>query len=377
MPTGKIAKTAADIAAETAKKASQGISNTTPPKPDVSLNFNPFMYNPTPKTSTSSSSSGHSSSTTQKTNTQSRSSGSKSSSTGSSSSGFTNLGGVDLGVVTPSGGIGGGTVGAGDNSVDIYSLYSNYLAQQRAAAQASYERNINAINNAYGQARNYYDSNLNATKDTLRRSYDASKSDIDADAEASLREAYINNMLNRKNLQQALTAQGLNGGASETTQASMLNNYGSARNEIETQQAKNLADLLRTYNDNLSSAQNAWSSQMASLELQKMQQLQQAENALNNMQTASLGNISTDSSYLTALQSLMKAQNAYELSPTTNNLLQDLTSTQQADYGAIANTSYQQWLEQQKMMESQQRAINSGAATLVQNPYNLIGQAFK
>ena len=270
---------------------------------------------------------------------------------------FTNLGGVDLGTVVPDnlGGGSGDTVGAGDNTLDIYSLYEQYLARQRAAAEESYQRNVSAINKAYGQARNYYDSNLGSTRDTLKSSYDASKGDIDSDAEASLREAYINNMLNRKNLQQALTAQGLNGGASETTQASMLNNYGSARNAIETQQSKNLSDLLKTYNDNLSSAQNAWSNQMASLELQKMQQLQQAENALNNMQTAALGNISTDSSYLQALQSLMKAQNAYELSPTTNSLLQSLTNTQQADYGALADTSYQQWLAQQQLQEAQQR----------------------
>ena len=349
MAIGKIAKTAADIAAKTAKKAKQGISKTTPPKPDVSLNFNPFMYNPTPKSKTSSS--GHSSSTAQRSNSQPRSTSSK------SSTGFTNLGGVDLGPVVPDdfGGGSGGTVDAGDNTLDIYALYAQHLAEQRAAAEESYQRNVNAINNAYGQARNYYDSNLGSTRNTLKSSYDASKGDINSDAEASLREAYINNMLNRKNLQQTLTAQGLNGGASETTQASMLNNYGNARNDIETQEAKNLADLLKTYNDNLSAAQNAWSNQMAGLELQKMQQLQQAENALHNMTTASLGNISTDSSYLQALQSLMKAQNAYELSPTTNSLLQSLTNTQQADYGALADTSYQQWLAQQQLQEAQQR----------------------
>lgn len=275
--------------------------------------------------------------------------------------------------VSGGGSAGGGTVGAGDHTLDIYGLYSDYLAKQRAAAEASYQRNLDAINSAYGSARNYYDSNLNATRNTLKGSYDASKKDIDSDAEASLREAYINNMLNRKNLQQALTAQGLNGGASETTQASMLNNYGNARNEIETQQAKNLADLLKTYNDNLSAAQNAWSNQMASLELQKMQQLQQAENALNNMTTASLGNISTDSSYLSALQSLMKAQNAFELSPTTNSLLQSLTNTQQADYGAIANTSYQQWLAQQQLQEEQKR---NAIAEALKNPVSAAARLY-
>jgi hypothetical protein len=306
--------------------------------------------------------SGYDSSTYKATNKQ------KKTTTPKPSTDFTSLGGVDLGVVTPPNitpGGGSGNSGANDSTLDIYGLYSNYLAQQRAAAQASYERNINAINSAYGSARNYYDSNLNATRNTLKNSYDASKKDIDSDAEASLREAYINNMLNRKNLQQALTAQGLNGGASETTQASMLNNYGNARNDIETQQAKNLADLLRTYNDNLSAAQQAWSNQMAGLELQKMQQLQQAENALNNMQTASLGNISTDSSYLQALQSLMKAQNAFDFSGTLNPLNQLLTNTSQANAQAIADTSYQQYLAQQQLQEEQRQ---KAMAEALKNP---------
>lgn len=263
-----------------------------------------------------------------------------------------------------------GTMGGySDPTVDIYALYQERLAKQQAAAQASYERNINAINNAYGSARNYYDSNLESTKNTLKASYDASKSDIDSDAEASLREAYINNMLNRKNLQQALTAQGLNGGASETTQASMLNNYGTARNEIEKQQADNLAELLQTYNNNLSSAQNAWSSQMASLELQKMQQLQQAENALNSLQTASLGNISTDSSYLTALQSLMNAQNAYDYAPTETSLLQQLISSFQADAQADVYTNNNKYEQQQALTNA---ATNAGATVTAQNIANAI-----
>ena len=293
--------------------------------------------------------SGYSTTTRTTTNSQKNKSSSSSSNSSSSSSldEFKLPDGVSIGGTSSN--------TSSTDSVDIYSLYSDYLAQQRAAAQASYERNINAINNAYGSARDYYNSNLNAAKNSLKTSYDASKKDIDSDAEASLREAYINNMLNRKNLQQALTAQGLNGGASETTQASMLNNYGSARNEIETQQAKSLAELLRNYNDNVASAQNAWSSQMASLELQKMQQLQAAENALNNMQTASLGNISTDSSYLTALKNLMNAQNAFSFSETVNPLEQALTDTTQGSSQADVNTDYQKYLSYQDMIENSKK----------------------
>ena len=306
------------------------------------------------------SSSGRSSSTTTTTNKQKKTTTAKPSVEVLPGSGISNVDLSSMIAPKPSAG-----TGSGSSELDIYGLYADYLARQRAAAEDSYRRNVEAINNAYGSARSYYDSNLQNTRNTLKASYDASKSDINSDAEASLREAYINNMLNRRSLNQALTAQGLNGGASESTQASMLNNYGNARNTIETQEAKNLADLLRTYNDNLSSAQNAWSSQMASLELQKMAQLQQAENALNNMQTASLGNISTDSSYLTALQSLMKAQNAFELAPTTNNLLQSLTNTTQASYQDDAYTNYQKWLEQQAL---NQAAAQQAMVTALQSP---------
>lgn len=67
----------------------------------------------------------------------------------------------------------------------------------------------------------------------------------------ALKQAYINKMQTLRNLPQQMSAQGLNGGASETTLASMNNNYGNARNQLETERLKQLASLQSTYQNNL------------------------------------------------------------------------------------------------------------------------------
>lgn len=67
----------------------------------------------------------------------------------------------------------------------------------------------------------------------------------------ALKQAYINKMQTLRNLPQQMSAQGLNGGASETTLASMNNNYGNARNQLETERLKQLASLQNTYQNNL------------------------------------------------------------------------------------------------------------------------------
>lgn len=92
----------------------------------------------------------------------------------------------------------------------------------------------------------------------------------------ALQEAYINRMLQQRNLQQQLSAQGISGGASETTQASMLNNYQNSRNDLETEHTRQLSDLMQTYQNN-----------MAALEQQKASgenaSLSQYQTALSNL----------------------------------------------------------------------------------------------
>ena len=107
------------------------------------------------------------------------------------------------------------------------------------------------LNGYYDNAKQNLQNNYNESVGTLNSNNALNTNNINADAEAAMRQAYINNMLSRRNLQQVLTAQGLNGGASETTRASMENNYGNARNNIDTTRNRNLADLATQYNNNL------------------------------------------------------------------------------------------------------------------------------
>ena len=84
-----------------------------------------------------------------------------------------------------------------------------------------------------------------------KKNYEYSTGLLNDQTNNALREAYINRMLSQRNLQQQLTAQGLNGGASETTTASLTNNYGNARNQLETERQRQQAALLNTYQNNM------------------------------------------------------------------------------------------------------------------------------
>lgn len=84
-----------------------------------------------------------------------------------------------------------------------------------------------------------------------KENYNYATGQLNGASDQALREAYINKMLSQRNLQQQLTAQGLNGGASETTTASMLNNYNNARNELERERQEQLGSISNTYQNNM------------------------------------------------------------------------------------------------------------------------------
>lgn len=135
------------------------------------------------------------------------------------------------------------------------------MAQLQAAQEAQRRAREEAYNKAAAAQKSAYDSNVSQLNSTTNK---------------ALQEAYINRMLQQRNLQQQLSAQGISGGASETTQASMLNNYQNSRNDLETERARQLANLMQTYQNN-----------MAALEQQKASgenaSLDQYQTALSNL----------------------------------------------------------------------------------------------
>lgn len=221
--------------------------------------------------------------------------------------------------------------------------YSDYLRQMREAAQNAYDRGMGALNSAYDSQMNSLSNNLNETRNQLTNQYNRSKQGISDDAEASLRQAYINNMLNRKNLTQQMTAQGLTGGATETTMANMLNNYGNARNNINTTLNNNLANLEGNYSDNLSQAMQAYNSAVANANLQKAQQAMTLENALANNQISALGDYQTlmqreNQNYLDLLKSAIANGASFAWNPTeANNAVQAVAVQQAANPQLVSN----------------------------------------
>lgn len=255
------------------------------------------------------------------------------------SAGTATAGATLAGGSSPSNGVGGGS-SYSSTSVSGTNPYGSYLDQlqqlyaqqqsnlnayqqaQRQAAQSAYNNNMAALNNAYNQKLASLDKNLDNMKTQLASQYDYSKSNINTDADRSLKEAYVNKMLSQKNLQQQLTAQGLSGGASESAIAGLINSYGNARNEIDTTRGENLAGLEQTYNSNLADIMSNYESARQNAADARLQYQMQLENALANNATDSYSNLynamsSLDSSYLAAMQNALANQASYSAKQTS------------------------------------------------------------
>lgn len=246
--------------------------------------------------------------------------------------------------------------------------YSDYLNQMRAAAQSAYDRGMGALNDAYNSQMSSLSNNLNETRNQLANQYNYSRGNINNDAADSLKQAYINRMLSERNLGQQMSAQGLSGGATETTLANMLNNYGNARNNIQTTANRSLADLEQNYNANLSQAMQAYNSAVANANLQKAQQAIQLENALSNNQISALSDYQSlmqreNQNYLDLLKTAIANGANFAYTPTqANNAVQGV-ALQQATM-PTANSNY---AALQALMNAQQTP-GSGAAISLTNP---------
>lgn len=240
--------------------------------------------------------------------------------------------------------------GGGYNYAD---MIREMLAQQRAAAEAAYDRSMANLNNAWNETTSALKNNLNSSLNTLKSNYEYGQNVQNDDAAKSLREAYINYMMNRRNLAQNLSAAGVSGGATESSLAKMYNNYGSSRNNINTTLAQNLANLLNTYNNNVSAANQAFNSQWADAANNRMAQYNQLEqmlagNLMSNYSGGSLSNLANFAKTLADISGDMgAAMNVF--TPTENTLGVDSYSTSQANnMGTI--TDYAKYLEMLERM---------------------------
>lgn len=122
-----------------------------------------------------------------------------------------------------------------------------------------------------------YDLNVKNTN----KQYDVSDRRINQDADSALRDHYLGYMDDQRNIGQKLAAAGLSGGASETSQLSMLNQYRGNRAVTERERSRGLEDsmlarnaalngLLTGYNTDKLNAENAMNAALRQIEAQKM-----------------------------------------------------------------------------------------------------------
>lgn len=139
----------------------------------------------------------------------------------------------------------------------------SYLNQMQSALQAAQQQAAEAQRRAEEQMRAAQEAQRKAREEAYQRSaaqqktnYEYGQGELNRATDNALQQAYINRMLQQRNLAQQLSAQGLNGGASETTTAGILNNYNNSRNALETERQNQLASLANTYQNNMAQLEN-------------------------------------------------------------------------------------------------------------------------
>ena len=140
---------------------------------------------------------------------------------------------------------------------------NSYISQMQSAMQAAQQAAADAQRRAEEQMRAAQEAQRRAREEAYQRSaaqqkanYEYGQGELNRATDNALQQAYINKMMSERNLAQQLAAQGLNGGASETTTAGMLNNYNNSRNALETERQNQLASLENTYQNNMAQLEN-------------------------------------------------------------------------------------------------------------------------
>lgn len=238
------------------------------------------------------------------------------------------------------------------NTSDLAALLRASASAKQNLTDQIYGNNMARIGEAYDRIAGNLGGNYESTVSRLKAARDRSLRDVRADAESALKQAYANNEMTKRNLDQRLAAMGYNGGATETSMLRLANEYANSRGGINNTLNKNIADLNMTYGDNLANALQAYNSAMNQLEMQRMQLENAAENARANGSTSNM-DISallsgSNASYLQALQNALANQGAfqYQGAEATNNYTPG--NVQQAN--SIENGSnYQKMLAQAQL----------------------------
>ena len=252
--------------------------------------------------------------------------------------------------------------------------YQAYLLEiqrrQQQAADDAYNRNVAAMNQAFDQRGQLLKGNLDSTLANLQTDYDSSRDAINRDATEAAREAYINRMMSQRNLAQNMAAQGLSGGASETTLAGLENNYGNARNQIAATANENLGSLEDLYTKNRNSAMQEYNDQLAADALARAQYMTQFENDRQNMLAQAYDSqlqqlMSLDPSFVAAMSAARNSQAGF--TPTEQAVPVNTPAAVSTTQGAINVRAPRYAVRLAQQMASEGQNENSIVQALMKN----------
>lgn len=226
-----------------------------------------------------------------------------------------------------------GSSGGGGASAPAYDPYAAYQAQlqaiyeeqrraaeeaerrKREAAQAAYDRNMAALGNAYQNQLSGLKQNYESTLGTLENDYNLGVDGVNKQADNAQQQAYINYMMSKRDLGQQMSAQGLSGGAAESTLAGLHNEYGNSRNTIDSGRNDNLASLKNSYDSSKASALQSYNGQLSDAEAAKLAyEMQLEQNLANAIADAASVNydqqFALSQNYLSQLSDIQQAQAA-------------------------------------------------------------------
>lgn len=241
----------------------------------------------------------------------------------------------------------------GSEGMDYMSMLYYMMAMQKQAAEEAYVKSKANLDTAYNNTYDTLKNNLNSALGRMEENYKYGEGIQRDDANKSLQQAYINYMMNKRNLAQNLAASGISGGATESSLANMYNNYGNSRNSINTTLAQNLRDLQNTYQNNVANANQAYNSQWAEANQNYNNYLNQLEQMLAGWQQSNYsgGNLSSLANFASTLADLTGNMSAAAgvFTPTNNNLGVDVFNTRQGNnMGSV--TDYAKYLAMLEQM---------------------------
>ena len=157
----------------------------------------------------------------------------------------------------------GGSGSAGSYATAAQSTVADPYAQLLAIYDQMRDSKMSALEQQRQANISKLQANYNNAKSKLDSSFASGETQMNQNADRALREAWISNMLNQRNMAQYLAGQGVTGGAAESIIANLYNTYGNNRNSIERDRADQLRELLANYQGTLGDIENTYLAGMA------------------------------------------------------------------------------------------------------------------